>query len=430
MLHIGGAPITYAPVDQETAIEKGYEGNGTVYFVVKKDAKKFAYIPRYVYSITGKNKKVVENDLSTLLQRPNEYQGQSAFFEAVRGFYDVTGEAFIWLNRGDTDKIDPSDPDELRLIERTEDEIDAMPVVEMYVMPSNRVNIVPDPLNVYGIAGYEFDTGGTKIPIRKNDVIHWRSTNMSFDQHSREHLRGMTPFKPGKRFLQQDNDSTDSAVRMFQNDGARGLAFNETYDDLTVTQMSDARSVIDRRINNNDIKGAIATVQGKWGYVNFGGTAVDNDLIKSMDKSLRNICNLIGVPPEFFIDTNYENKNMAMRGWVLHDILPACCQFDDELNRILIPSFGLKPGKFKIMTDGSELPELQDDMQKLVMSLTAAWWISPNEKRIAMKYEPSPMPEMDKIYITSGLTPIDEPMDDGFDDMTSELDDEDQNDAR
>jgi HK97 family phage portal protein len=422
LLNIGGGPLIYPDINQENAITKGYEGNGVVYSVVSKDARKFASIPRYLYKKTkdGDNE-LVENDLSILLNRPNEYQGQDAFFEAVRGFYKITGEAFIWLNRGDTDKV-MSDGS---IMPRTDEEIDRMPVIEMYVLPSNRVYLVPDPGNMFGIVGYEFDAGGKKIPIRKNDVIHWKSTSLSYDTYERRHLRGMPALKPGNRFLQQNNDATDSATRMFQNDGARGLAYNETYNDLTPTQQSDVRDVVDKRVNNNDIKGAIATVQGKWGYVNFGGTAVDLELINALKASLQQMCMLFDVPFEFFIDTTYENKNQAMRGWVLHSILPACKQLDDELNRILLKAFNLQKSGMKICCDHTELPELQEDMSKIVTQLAAAWWITPNEKREVMGYEKLKGKEFDEPWLPVGITPLSTAIaDDGFDDLVDEVEEE------
>jgi HK97 family phage portal protein len=419
LFNIGGGTLVYPDMNQERAIKDGYEGNGAVYSIVKKDAKKFASIPRYVYAIKGKEREKVENELSNLLNRPNEYQGQDAFLEAVRGFYQVTGESFIWLNRGDVKQR--FDAMAGTLVDRTDKEIDAMPVVEMYVMPSNHVYLIPDPKNAFGILGYEFEIGGTRIPIRKNDVIHWRSTNMTMDAYGRQHLRGMPALKPGKKFLQQDNDGTDSAVRMHQNDGARGIAFNETFDDLTIQQQSDVRDVTNKRINNNDIKGAIATVQGKWGYINFGGTAVDMELINALVMSKENLCMLFDVPYELFtIKVTYENKDKAQRGWIYNSIIPASKQLDDELNRLLLTAFSLTKN-YKIACDYTELPEMQQDMEKLVNLLDKAWWLTPNEKRKAMAYEESSEKEMNEVWVPSGYTPLSQLGGDGFDEMVNSL---------
>jgi HK97 family phage portal protein len=423
LLNVGGGALNYPDINQENAINKGFEGNGTVYAIVMKDARKFASIPRYVYSKSkGPKKDKLDNDLSKLLDRPNDYQGQDQFFESVRGFYKICGESFIWLNRGDTDRYDSNTG---TVIPRTDAEIDAMPVLEMYVLPSNRVYLVPDPENVFGVIGYEFDAGNKRLRIRKNDIIHWKSTSLSYDAYSRPQLRGMPSLKPGNRFLQQNNDATDSATRMYQNDGARGLAYNETYNDLTPMQMSDVRDVVDKRVNNNDVKGAIATVQGKWGYINFGGTAVDMELINALSMSLEQLCMLFDVPSEFFTTkSTYENKNTAMRGWVIHSIIPACKQLDDELNRRLLKAFKMPPGT-KIACDYSELHELQADMTQTVQQLTQAWWITPNEKRVVMAYEPLIEETFDEPWVPVGINPLSMQIaDDGFNDLVNDVNNE------
>lgn len=420
LFNIGGQATTGPDITQETAIEKGFSGNGTVFSVIKKDLKKFASIPRYVYKKnTSGDNEIIENDLSALLQRPNEYQGQSAFFKSVRGFYQVCGETFIWLNRGDTDKLVNNE-----LVPRTEKEIDAMPVVEMYVLPANRVYLVPDPMNVFGVLAYEFDAGGRRMRIRKNDIIHWRDTTLEFDAWDRRHLRGMPALKPGRQFLQQNNDAMQGSTRMFQNDGARGIAYNESYNDLTPIQMSDMRDVVDKRVNNNDIKGAVAALQGKWGYINFGGTAVDLELIEALKMSKQDLCMLFDVPFEFFMDTTYENKNQAMRGWVLHSIIPDSKELDSELNRQLLKAFKLEKTAY-IACDYTELPELQEDMSKIVTQLAAAWWITPNEKRKVMGYEPDPDKIYDEFWVPMGVQPYSMMnADDGFDDLVDDVENE------
>lgn len=416
---IGGQPLIYPDIDIDAIIEKGYEGNAAVYTVVKKDAVKFASIPQYVYKVTGKQRKAEENDLSKLLKRPNEFQGGAAFREAVRGFRKLCGESFIWLNRGDVNER--YDSVTQTFIPRTDDQMDRMPVVEMYVVPPQIVKLIPDPNNKFGILGYQICYGGKDFFVRKNDMIHWRSPGMFFDVYGRQHLRGMSPLKPGRRLLTQDNDATDSMVRMYQNDGARGLLYNETFDDLTVTQKSNIDEIVSRKVNNLDVKGTIATVQGKWGFANFGGTAVDMDLIKAQELTMRRICNLLDVPPEFFMDTTYENKEKAMRGWVYNSMIPAINEYDDELNRLLLKAFNLG-SNYIIANDTSELPELQEDMQKFVSSLASAWWLTPNEKREAMRYEVRPEKEFDEPYIPSGITPLSmSNQNDGFDAMKDEL---------
>ena len=53
------------------------------------------------------------------------------------------------------------------------------------------------------------------------------------------------------------------------------------------------------------------------------------------------------------------------------------------------------------------MPELQKDIEKLVSQLVSAYWLTLDEKRIAMNYEPLGG-EFAKAFINSALTPIED----------------------
>lgn len=415
-------------INAERAITEGYNANAAVYSIIKTDAEKFASIPRYVADakkLSEKRKKVplqfkalmkadpvtfnsVKQTLDNLLNRPNPYQGQAAFFKTVRSYFKDCGEGFIWLNRGDVTGL-------------TDIQIALLPVLEMYPLPSYRMKVVPDEENMWGVSGYLLSAGGVDIPFRKGEVIHWKDTNLLFDTTTKEHLRGMTPLKPGAATLQQNNDATRSSIRMYQNDGAKGAMFNKDLGKYTTTQETQVRNVIDRKINNNDVKGAVAALQGEWGYLDLGKTSVDLDLLNGKQMSWKELCFLFQVPYELFdSSTTYANKEQAQKGWVTNSIIPASKELDDELNRVLLRAFALE-GKYIIQCDYSELPELQDDMASLTTWLKDAYWIYPNEKRELQGYETSTDPLMDEPWVPSGLTPLSQLQGDGFDQMLNDL---------
>lgn len=412
-------------IDATKAIVEGFNDSAAIYTIVNDDAQKFASIPRYLYDAKKYDKggklrglkikaanedTLLNNDLSKLLARPNPYQGQTGFLMAARAFYKVTGEAFIWLNRGELSGKDSAD--------------DLKPVLEMYVLPSNRVDVISDPEDMWGVAGYLLDTGGQKMPLRKSDVIHWKALNLEFDPISKRHLRGMSPLKPGAATMQENKDSSHAAVRMYQNDGAKGVIYNESFNNLSPEQRSQVENVINRKINNHDIKGAVATLAGKWGYLNFGGTSVDMDLIKGRGMTWKELCALLGVPYEFYnTETTFANKEQAQKGWVSNKIIPACKEFDDELNRGLLRAFKLE-GIGIIASDFMELPELQDDMKMLTEWLSQSEELTPNERRIAKGYEPRPEKEFDEPWMSNNKQPLSrilEEQDDGFQDLMRDI---------
>lgn len=399
-----GALEVYSPIDTETSITKGFNANTAVYSIVMKDAKKFASIPRYVYDARSTEEKSfdytkIDGALTDLLNRPNEFEGQDAFFTRVRASYQVTGEAFIWLNRGDIEQYRDEQGnynDEL---------IDKLPVLEMYVLPSQFVTLNPDPQDPWSILGYFLYVGGQRIPFRKNDIIHWKTTNLNFDAVTRTHLRGLSPLTAGFKTLQQNNDATSAAVRMYQNDGAKGVLYNESLDAMSPVQQSDVKTIVNAKINNTDVKGAVATLQGKWGYLSLAGS-VDMQLLEGKELSWKELCFLLEVPYEFFDSkTTFANKEQAQQGWVNNTIIPACKQLDGELNRMLLKAFGLDKLGF-IACDYTDMKELQPDLGRMITALAGAFWLTPNEKREMMNEEPYEDEQFDEPWMPTGITPL------------------------
>lgn len=396
----------YIDIDAQKALTEGYLGNTAVYSIVMKDADKFSCIPRYVYANNDEQDTPLDNDLNKLLKRPNEYDSEDSFLKKVRAYYKVTGEAFIWLNRGDVDGLDSA-----TILKR--------PVLEMYVLPSNLVEVLSDPNDVFGVIGYELCLGSSsEFIIPKECMLHWKQPNLDFNVSTRSHLRGYSPLSSGYKSLTQDNATTDALVRMHQNDGAKGVLFNENLQDLDPAQQDQVRGVVNKRINNGDVKGAVATLQGKWGYLDIT-SSIDPKLIESKKLSWQELCFLLKVPYELFDpQTTYANKQEAQKGWITNDIIPACEDFDGMLNKTLLIAFGLDKTAH-IESDYTDLPELQEDMAKKVQALMQAWPITPDEIREQLGYEPLGG-TFAEPWVPSGLTPLSQ-QSDGFDQMAQQL---------
>lgn len=413
-----GGPAVYPDVNLLRFVQDAYSANATVYTIVSLTARKFGSIPRYVYTIAnqksarqykallkqgrfsvnqlGKLEKkaydedIVEGPFSELLARPNPAEGQDSFYESICTFYMVCGESFIWLNRGDIDGME-------------DEEADKVAPAEMYWIPPQYMRIIPDPEDVWGALGYIFVINGQEVFLRKSDVIHWKKPNPNFDANTRTHMRGFSPLNAGNKLVTQDESATDASVAMQQNDGAKGVLYNASLDNLDPVQKSQLETTIGRKVNNRDVKGAIATLQGTWGYLDLGQTSVDMELVASQEAVFVRICNLYGINPMMFLaNATYENIQQARKDLITGLILPMACSLRDEMNRVLLPAFGLG----KDMThdvDVSQLPELQNDMGILITSLALAWWMTPNQRLKAQNEEASNDPDMDKVWMPAGM---------------------------
>ena len=394
------APEIYSTIDQKNAVKDGFSANIAVYVVVKKDAEKFASATRYVYdkkSVEQKAKRInnyltetkalkkLESNksaaaLTTLLNNPNPYQSQDAFLSLVRASYKVCGEAFIWLNRGDISQYRNEDGtfDDMQ--------INRLPVLEMYALPPDLVTLIPDPSNPWGVLGYILE-GGERDYIRAGDIIHWKDINLQFDISSRTQSRGMSPLTPGARNLEENNSIVNGSMRMAQNDGAKAVLYEKSLSRMTPQQQTDLKKIIDAKINNTDVSGSVAAIQGDWGILNLASDARAMQMIERKKFTWHEIALLFGVPPEYVVtDQKYDNLNQAGIDWVANSIIPSCKQFDGELNRLLLKAFNLDGIAF-IATDITEFPEIQQKTIMVAKEMQEIWAISPDDIRELLGYD-------------------------------------------
>ena len=101
--------------------------------------------------------------------------------------------------------------------------------------------------------------------------------------------------------------------------------------------------------------------------------------------------------------STYNNQKSAKAALYQHCIMPELYKIRDELNRWLAPKFG---EKIYLDFDFSVIPELQEDMEKIVSQMGAAWWLTPNEKRAAMSYAEEENDALNDYYIPANLLPV------------------------
>lgn len=437
-----GSIAVYPDPNTEGYVKNGYSGNGTIYTIISHAARKFAYIPRYVYQIKdpqavrnykdllsridskkpGQRAKVLEyftkaydetvvyNALSELMERPNPGEGQDSFFEKAYIYYKSAGEAVIWCNRG-------TDAEDLPKIDG--------PILEMYVLPPQYMEMVPDPLNVWGSLGWIFNVAGKRIPIDNENIIHVKMPNPNFDGVTRQHMRGMSPLRPGNKKLTEDESATDASVALNQNEGAKGIAFDKTPGVLKPEKETAMRNAVDRKVNNRDMKGAVAWLQGDLGYLDLSMSSVDMELEDRKSNIFDRLCNLIGVPPDIFkTGQTYQNLVQARKDLITNLSLPDACKFRDEFNRVLLPAFNLNKQKYTTDVDITSIPELQDDMTSQTTALMAAWHLTPNQRLKEQNFEESTAEGMDDVWVPNNLVRMEDAISagamGGFDPSTGE----------
>lgn len=402
-------------------ITDGFLGNADIYAIVSFLARKAASIPWYAYSLNSGDKArnslyryktlsknlgpqgaytqalierknayseniVVDSPLAKILERPNRYQAQDQFLENLFGYRFLSGEGNIYGNDGNgTSKQ----------------------FLELNVLPTQFLEIRPDPKDLYGLVGYRLNvSGGLELP--KENVMMWKSWNPDFNAETRSHMRGVSPLKASYKTLRMSNAATDASAMMSSNGGAKGAitpkVSNGIVAHVSPEQASQIKDVVNTDLNGIDNKGRVTVLQTPWDYLNFGLSSVDMELVKSLQYTLHQWCRVFGLPAVIF-DTDvssYNNYQNAMRDLITNTIIPVCCTLRDELNNWLVPRFN---ENVYIDFDITALAEMQQDLERLVRSLRDANWLTLDEKRVAMNYEERGGP-WGTSYLNQGLVPI------------------------
>lgn len=407
--YLGDSIIWNAENDQ-TYIDNGYRQNATIYSLVNIIINACSTIPFQIYEIKSESdykryksltsalspeamlkaqiirkNNMVElehTNIHELLERPNPMQSYGSFIQELIAFGKLTGNRYIY-------GISP--------------ETGAQQYKELYVLPSQLVEInsggIMQPVKEYSLQY----NGSHKIPA---DVIcHIKDFNPNYNT-SGSHLYGQSPLKAGLRSLQTNNEATETGVKYLQNQTARGVLMSDE-GDINEMQAKQLKQKFKQQYRGSNNAGDIIITPKKLSWVNFGLNASDLSLIEQYNASIKDLCNIYNVPSVLLNNTEsstYNNVKEAKKSLYQNAVLPEMLKIRDELNRWLMPQFG---DKLKLDFDFTAVPELQEETEKIVNQMGSAWWLTPNEKRIATGYgvdEENGM--MNTYYVPSNLLPI------------------------
>ena len=409
-----GDTLVWNPENDDTYIDKGYRYNATIYSIINLITKSATNIPFQVYEVQKSNdlkrykaltsgdfnsntilqakmlqkKALVEledTELHQLLDRPNPAQGYNAWIQEIIAFGKLTGNRYIY----------GIGPDTGAGVGRFK---------ELYVLPSQKVEInsggIMEPVKEYTLS-----YNGT-YRIAADEVCHIKDTNLYYDGTG-SHLYGMSPLKAGLRVMDANNQALTTGVKYLQNQTARGILMSEE-GDLNEVQAKQLKDKFRQQYQGSDNAGDVIITPKKLSWVNFGLNASDLSLIEQYNGTIKDLCNIYNVPVQLLNNTDsttYNNMKEAKKALYQNAVIPELNKIRDELNRWLAPQYG---DKIYIDFDYSSIPELQEEMDKVVGQMSQAWWITPNEKRAAMSYGMDEENEkLNDYYVPANLMPID-----------------------
>ncbi|MEM4554854.1 MAG: phage portal protein [Candidatus Anstonellaceae archaeon] len=363
-----------------------FESNSNLFAVIDFIAGKAAKVPFVLYRLdaTGRRHQVRANHpLLSLLEKPNSLMGRSEFLKLLYSFRLVHGNAYVFGPRLSDGRA-----------------------LELWVLPSHLVNLVSgghfEPVKKYTVQ----TVVGTQYELDAQDVCHIRNVNLNWDNG--ENLLGLSPLEPLKETLRKMRANYEAQEAQMKNGGALGALYedpSDSYAQLTPEQRDLAQRLVDERINGSSNVGRVIYLSTKHGYINFGLSSREMQLIEDAKFSLQDICRVYHLPSILLLDdaATYNNLQTARKAAYTDAILPLVEEFVDKFNAWIVPSFG---DGLILDYDTSQIEELQTDKVSQASWLAQAWWVDVYRKQEIIGEIPDE--RMKGVYmLPSGLTSFD-----------------------
>ena len=415
--HLGHS-VLWNTENDDNYITEGYRRNATIYSLINIITKAATTIPFMVYEKTKeseykkykamqsgvydpsalyksqliKKNALVElegHELQMLLEKPNATQSYSSWISELIAFRKLTGNGYIYGIAPETG-------------------MNAGKYKEMYVMPSQVMEIISNGI-MEPVSKYRLEYNGT-YEIPADQICHIKDFNPYYDGTG-SHLYGQSPLRAGFRSLTTNNEAVTTGVKYLQNQTARGILMSDE-GDINEVQAQQLKDKFRKQHQGSGNAGDVLITPKKLSWINFGLTASDLSLIEQYNASVKDLCNIYGVPVQLLNNTDastYNNMKEAKKALYQMAVIPELVKIQDELNRWLAPKYG---DKICIEYDFTSIPEMQEETEKVVDQLAKAWWITPNEKREVMNYGMDEENEqMNTYFVPSNLIPMDDDMD-------------------
>ena len=418
--------VTWQGQNAQAYVRDGYQSNDIVYSIVKLITDKAKLAPFHVYKIidqtaakrykslmkqpdkienwnevTQLHKKAFElydgdARLNQLLKYPNEEDTWADLVEQWCGFKLLTGNTFIYA----------------KMIEGGAN--DGKPF-ELFALPAQFMAIIAD-IEVFPPTrvGYQLYYG--KLwSFSTKEILHDKYFNPYWTVTGNE-LYGQSPLMAAARTLTRSNEAKTAAVASFQNGGPAGVLFmnDDRFDPTSGTQQAQAlkKSISEKGGASNFNSIAVSGYKVDWKQI--GLSPVELNIIESEKWDMKSLCNIYGVPSQLLNDADnktYNNQREGEKALTLRCAIPLLDAIAEQLNRKLHSDWGYKGTNVYIGYDIKVYQELEANKAEQVAWLNTAWWISPAQKMEIMGLKNPdyiPTEELEKLYVPSGLQPIDQ----------------------
>jgi HK97 family phage portal protein len=378
----GGAPMWIGDSPKEY-VDNGYASNADLYAIVEKILK---YAKEVRIGLKQGEKEIYSHKALDLLEYPNPILNNYHLFQdTVLGYALLTGNSYIYHVSADVG-LRKGQP------------------LELWVLPSQEVEIISGG-DMQPVGGYRLTYMAEVLPASK--TAHLRFWNPIFEAQGQAHLYGFSPVRAGRKAVSMSTAQYDASTSLLQNGGTKGIISGDKQGEYSEEQMGALRNKFYEKGAGSANAGKIVFTSADLKYLNLAMKATDLDLVAGMKMTVRQLCNLYGLPSALMNDNDASTYNnlLEMKKAAYQDcVLPLMrAILLPYLNRYVAKSFG---EDLEFFLDTSRIDSLQSNKKEMVDYMVAAECFTKNEIREALDYDAIDEPEYNTVYVSTNKLPI------------------------
>ncbi|MCD0419681.1 phage portal protein [Rubrivivax sp. JA1024] len=355
-----GGLARWTPRDYAGLAREGYVRNAVVHRCVRLIAE---HVGGCVYSVFDGAQEKEAHPLAQLLARPNPRQDGAALRETLVAHLLLAGNAYL---------------EAVALGDR---------VHELYALRPDRIKVVP---GADGWAeAYDYSVGGRSVRFDQHGAIPPILHLTLF--HPLDDHYGLAPLEAAAAAVDThnaaarwnkallDNSARPSGALMYA--GPEGAVLNET-------QFDRLKRELEQTYEGAANAGRPLLLEGGLDWKPMALSPKDMDFLEAKHAAAREIALAFGVPPMLLGipgDNTFSNYQEANRSFVRQTVLPLATRVGNALAQWLSPQFG---DGVRLVIDTDQIDALSPDRTALWDRVTAAPFLTLNEKREAVGYAP------------------------------------------
>lgn len=419
---IGNGTVSWFPANPEEFLKNGYLANDIVFSVQDWKSQKCAAAPPLVYQVKSKKhyalyrhymknmdskgenyqraydirqkalEEVEDSPILHVLNNPNPLMTAFEFWYGLQTYLDQVGSGYIF---GVRDGL--SDPTTGK-------------VTQMWLPHAQQVVIESGGMG-RPISKYYLNNNPTK-KISAENVCQIRNFSPIATNNGLDALYGLSRLFAGRRLIYSDNKTLEAEAAAYQDKGVRDLVSPKGAMDrnmLTMEQAKDLKTDFNSQLRQVGVGGVMVSTVEMTG-IKLGYSPKEMGYLESRASNKAAICSMYQLPVELFNggdNATYNNMDIFVKKALIDAVLPEYEKKKDGLTSWLAKSYD-PSGRTVIDYDLDYFPELQKNKEELMKWMNEGNCFTPNERRVAVGYEPSSEPNAEKITVSGNIKLLDD----------------------